>query len=1256
MTVELTIEPSAEEQHPHHRSARERQRRGPMWGCMRFIGCSAIIGAAILFFVISGGWWYLGTSNFADLVRLRIEKTMEARLGRNVSIGSVVIQRGRHSRVIVNDVRIANVPGSAHPYFGTAKQLIITGGIDSFWGRKIRVGRIDLVEPIIYFEVFPEGAPYVHNFPHWQSGPPSKYEIYHLDLGTLYATNGTFEFLDHRHNIAVLATGLSSTAHVTSKEVPYAGLAHSRLVRMPLKDFEPFNVRLRAQFRYPPNVLDLQSVAMEGGPDLQVYINGRVSPLAEAVYNLRVRSHVGLNRVREIFQVQKALEGSLALDANLRGTQGDFVLQGGWTAPRILADVYELTNTRGTLNVTDERTLVDVQHAQYGGGAISAHYQLPQYEEPYPMSVDLRYSGVSVEKLFNDWDIKDTGLRGGATGRLAYSWEKDRVLAGAGQGTATLSKSATAPERSEGSNAKYPIPVGGATDFALDKGVITFRRLDLVTAASQISATGKLRIEDAWTDFLVRIHSSDFAELDRAGYNFAHSAGKNTYTLLGLGGAGDITGNIKGRIKSPDITAKIASTGTKYNNQLLGDAEIDLRYDGAKSDLIFDRAVFRDGAGRLTMTGTIGFPDRGPSPRFDRAMEAVDYPVDPAIAIVDLKLVAHGRGTGRLVVTGTPDEGKLTFAGMTIRQTNGDVRLNGTVAWMPGKGNVSFDLDVIANNFPVADVVAFLDLGKLPVTGDLTGRMHLSGPKKTLGGSGTVTLRNGLIYGEPVTSATANIEFTEGTLKATNVTVVAPAGTITGQAQINFETEHFSYSIASGSLDLSKFKALSSLAKLFGGSITLKSTGAGTIEQPEMVLEATLNQATIQGLNLPPHSPPPQLYVAIRGGRLIVRGSIADLVTIEGDGAVAADGTLSGLVTVRVPDVARALALSPSTAGLPASGSLVAELRLGGTLASLEALRIDATFPQFKVRVADDDFVPARPLRLSLREGRIVIEDFQLALGPTGSTFGIAGFVELTGTKRINVDLRGTLESALLQIFMPDVRTSGHIILGGGVRGTLDAPALAGTAELQHVELRNLPGFTQAMSDINGTIVFRGDNIDIESLRMRIGGGTVVAGGTVTLEGLKPTRARVTLTGTEVAFRYFEGVTIQGNFALLLTGDMERFVVSGDVDVTRGLYFRNIDIGASLLSAVLARRGPTPVVAAGWQSRVGLRIHLSALGTLAVRNNLADVTGSADLDVTGTLAQPSIIGEVTLNEGGRVRLQNIDYRLVRGTINFQNPF
>ena len=49
------------------------------------------------------------------------------------------------------------------------------------------------------------------------------------------------------------------------------------------------------------------------------------------------------------------------------------------------------------------------------------------------------------------------------------------------------------------------------------------------------------------------------------------------------------------------------------------------------------------------------------------------------------------------------------------------------------------------------------------------------------------------------------------------------------------------------------------------------------------MIEATLNNATLQGLSLPPGSAPPTLYIAIRNGKLVVRGSIANALTIEGE-------------------------------------------------------------------------------------------------------------------------------------------------------------------------------------------------------------------------------------------------------------------------------------------------------------------------------------------------------------------------------------
>jgi outer membrane protein assembly complex protein YaeT len=1223
-----------------------------MWGCLRWFGCSAFGFLVLLALIIVGGWWYLGSSSFEGLVRLRIEKTLEARLGRNVDVGSVQIENGL-SRITINDLRIANPPGAIHPYFATVGKIILTGGIDSFWGRKIRVGRVDIVEPRLDFEIYPTGAAVTHNFPHWSSGPPSRYEIYHLDLGNLYITRGAFDFLDRRHAISAAANDITSTINVTSREDLYAGVLTSPQFTVNIQDYLPIRTALRSQFRFTPDNLDVKSVALDGGPDMRIFLNGKVAPLSEADYNLHVTSQIGLNRVREIFKVNKVLAGTIDIDGRLRGKGGSLSITGGWLAPKISADVYDLTGVRGTMDITGDRTLVDIQKASYGGGTIVGHYTLPAYADPYPMSVDLRYNGVSLERLFSDWGIKDNGLRGGATGHLVYHWNKDRVLAGAGEGTATLAKHAQAF-----SQAAYPTPISGSTDFALDNGVVTFRRAHLVTDASTIDFTGKFRIDDAWTDLLMKIHSSDFAELDRVGYNFAHSAGKAKYTLLGLGGSGDISGNVRGKIKSPEVVARIIGTGTKYNNVLLGDTEIDLHYEGDKSLLTFEHVTFHDGGGKFAMTGTLTFPDKGPSPRFDLALDAANYNIERAIKAVDLKLAIQGIGSGRLVVTGTADEGKVTFANFLVHQNKGDLHLNGTVAWLPGKGNTSFDLDIATTSFPIADIIAFLDLGKVPVTGDVSGKLHITGPKAKLEGSGQVTIANGSIYGEAVTSAKTDIQFSKGALKATNVTVIAPAGTITGEAQIDFGTNQFSYSIKSSSIDLSKIKLLSSLAGILGGNITLNSTGAGTLTQPELVLEATLNQATLRGVNLPAGAPPPALYIAIRNGQLIVKGSAAEVLTVDGNGSVADDGTLSGLVKIRITDIAKAAAMSPNTASLPASGSLTANLQLGGKLTSIETLRIDATFPEFNVRVSDDAFAPTRPLHVSLHDGRIVFDDFQLSLSHNGATpaaFTVAGFAELTGSKRLNLDLHGTLEAALLQLFVTDLRAEGTIAVAGKMTGTMAAPRFGGTAEFQNVSVR-LPGFPQQIEAITGTLNFREDRIDIGSVRARLGGGQIVLGGSVALDGMTPKSMRITLQGTEVSFRYFEGLTVEGNFALLLSGTLDRAIITGDVTVNHALYFKDVDIGSALLNAVLARRSVTPIISASWQDRIALRLHLTSSNTLAVRNNLADFAGSADIEVTGTLGNPVILGLVTLNEGGKIRFQDIDYRVVRGSINFQNPF
>ncbi len=1243
-TVPLTPPPQHE---GHHRSARERQRKGPMWGCLRTIVLGAIVVIALLVIVIGGGYWYLGSSSFAGIVKLRIEKTLENRLGRDVTIGSVEVIRSHPQKVILRDLRIANSPGAVNPYFASVKEVVVTGGVDSLWGRKVRVSRVDVVEPHLWFEIYPSGSPLVHNFPHWSSGPPSKYEIVHLDLGTMYVSNGAFNFLDRKHDIAADASGMASTIKVTQAEDLYEGVATSPLLHVRIQDYVPFDLDLRGGFRYTPNVLLLQSVALRGR-DIEAFVNGRIDPLSDAVYNLRLRSNVGLDRVKEIFRINKTLEGIASIDANLSGKAGDFTLDGGWVSSRLKADAYELTGLRGKLNVTGDRSVIDVGTARYGGGTIGAHYVLPKYVEPYPQAIELRYNGVSLEKLFNDWDIKDTGLRGGATGKLTYRWDKDRVLDGVGEGSATLTKNSVAF-----SNAKYPIPLGGGAEFALDHGIVKFKRAELTTDKSTIGFQGSLRIEDTLSDLAIHVHSEDFSELDRVAYNFAKSAGKKTYTLLGLGGAGDIDASVKGKLKTSDIVAHITGIGTKFNDVVLGDGNIDLKYDGGKSILTFDRANFRLANGHLSFTGTVSFPDNA-AMKFDIAAEAENYPVDRAIKAVTLKLDIGGIGTGKLLVSGTPDEGTVKFGNLVVHQgTAAEMRLNGDIHWSPGKGNIEFNLDIAARSFPVADIAKFLDMGSLPVTGDVTGTLHLEGPKASLEGAGAVTVRNGTIMGEPVTLASADIAFSKGTLKATNVNVTAPAGVITGNAELDLNTNQFNYEITSSNIDLSKLKALSSLANLLGGQITFVSRGGGTFDQPELMVQATLNEATIKGLSLPAGTPAPAIYLSIHNGRMTIRGSVADVLAIDGDGTFGADTAIDGSVKITISDIAKFVSFFPQTQSLPASGNVTIEAKLGGKLSSIEALLVDAAITQLNLHLADDAFTAPRTPHIVLQNGVVRFESFELV--HPGSTFAITGTADLTGEKRLNVSVNGSIQAALLQLFVSGLRADGHIAIDAKIGGTIADPRMTGSAEVQHAQFR-FPGFPQMLDNVDGRFTFLGDRVDIEQLRATLGGGTIFAGGFITVEGLSPKNVRLTLQGNDVAIRYFEGLTIESNFNVTLAGGTDRMVLQGEVSVNRALYFKDFDFNQALVNVLLSRSRVTPIVAASWQDRVDLRLHVSAPNTLAVRDNIADVTGSADIDVNGTLANPVVLGLVTLNEGGTVRFQKIDYRVVRGTINFQNPF
>src|SRR5208337_1625930 len=96
-------------------------------------------------------------------------------------------------------------------------------------------------------------------------------------------------------------------------------------------------------------------------------------------------------------------------------------------------------------------------------------------------------------------------------------------------------------------------------------------------------------------------------------------------------------------------------------------------------------------------------------------------------------------------------------------------------------------------------------------------------------------------------------------------------------------------------------------------------------------------------------------------------------------------------------------------------------------------------------------------------------------------------------------DLRadGHLDLKLVHTLDPDVTSYGTVNIGITVKGDTTKPRLSGRIEIVHGGLSwiDLP---TGLGDINGSLVFNQDRLEVEQLTARTGGGLMTFGGFVT--------------------------------------------------------------------------------------------------------------------------------------------------------------
>jgi hypothetical protein len=599
----------------------------------------------------------------------------------------------------------------------------------------------------------------------------------------------------------------------------------------------------------------------------------------------------------------------------------------------------------------------------------------------------------------------------------------------------------------------------------------------------------------------------------------------------------------------------------------------------------------------------------------------------------------------------TVDDGAFLFH--PLRAFDGDARLalTGYARYQPRPGSPDFDLKAEAVRFPIETILKFLDLD-YPVTGRVTGSLPIAGTGKAVTGAGDLLMENAVVYGQPIDRMTTRAVFTPGSMALQNVRGQIGEAVFGGEAEYSFAASRYRFRLAGDHMPVSRVPALAAVSPSLSGLLSFHAQGEGTVERPQVSVSVQLSGATFIGRPLADDRAP-ALEARIENGVLTLRGGVEGRWSIEAHGPVET-GSEGVSFSVSVPDLAALAALFPS-----APANLGGELEARGTVVldpkDFSIRRAEATVTRLRLvsgARAGAELSASSPIRLRLAGGRLEVERAELA-GPDGRV-AVSGSVDTAGAGAFHLRTEAKMDPALLTGFVwPDAEAAGALTADLQITGTFALPQLQGTIGLANGRFRARPS-PYLFENMSASVHLAGTTATLDFLHARVGGGDLDMTGDARLDGLAISEFRLVGDAQNVTVRTFEDMRVKTNAELTVVGTPAGSTVRGQVTLLSGTYTK--DFAPSLASLFApSRSGEFAAAHSTWQDRVALDLRITSSASLEVRNNLARLTGTVDLVARGTLENPVLLGQILVDEGGKITFQDVKYEVLSGSITFGNP-
>ena len=437
--------------------------------------------------------------------------------------------------------------------------------------------------------------------------------------------------------------------------------------------------------------------------------------------------------------------------------------------------------------------------------------------------------------------------------------------------------------------------------------------------------------------------------------------------------------------------------------------------------------------------------------------------------------------------------------------------------------------------------------------------------------------------------------------------------------------------------------------RTFGGEGTLKLHVGGTSASPELL--GALKLADVRGRFEGARVSDFDAEARFAGRELQVERLQASVLggtaTASGGIPLLGEGGASSRFAFDLKDLDLAQLLGRELRESADSPSLLVSLdgELRADAPSLARVVANGRLTRFDSQSVEGSLALAAPVAWSLERGALEVEPIRLegSLGALEARLtGDPGAAHPSGEGVLS----GAVDLRALSPFLPDTSVSGPATIDLRASYASDAWRLDGAVKVEQGRL-SLDAFNFAASDLAGVLRFEGERASLEASAASSDGRLQARGGMRLGRSLLGV-ADFELSAERVPLNYPAGFRGRASGTLHLTGEPGHYRLSGDVDVAQSFFAQEFNAESQSLDRL------------DWQlaaldggsltDQIALDVNVRLAEPLRVRNTTMRVDLEGSLLASGTLAQPTTEGVVSLREGGELTIGRGRVRVSSGRL------